>query len=288
MRTAVSKHPLVAFFLLAFSLSWIAVLPLVLNPAQAPEPFLILGALVGPTLSALIVLGLTEGRSAFRPFLARYLQWRAGLLWWLIVLFGALVALTIVAAVVVGPQLLGGFMSNIGRLLPTYLITLLAGTILGPLWEEPGWRGFALPRLQGQYGPLAGALVLGFLWALWHAPGFFGGWLGGSPLALLVSGLAFSIIMSWVYNNTRGSILLMILLHSSSSAAISVGIFVLPSNLSAAASALVNSGWIPALTYSLAALVVVLASRGRLSFSDQEIRIDPQGVNEQERQMSGP
>jgi len=157
-------------------------------------------------------------------------------------------------------------MSNIGRVLPTYLITLVAGIILGPLWEEPGWRGFALPRLQRQYSPLAGTLVLGLLWALWHAPGFLGGWLGGSPLALLVSSLAFSIIMSWLYNNAVGSILLMILLHSSSNAAISVGTFVLPPDMSAAASSLVNSGWIPALTYSLAALAVVLASRGRLSF----------------------
>jgi membrane protease YdiL (CAAX protease family) len=171
-----------------------------------------------------------------------------------------------VASVVVGSHQLAEFTANLGRLMPTYLITLVAGIILGPLWEEPGWRGFALPRLQRQYGPLAGTLVLGFLWALWHAPGFLGGWLVGSPLALLVSSLAFSIIMSWVYNNARGSILLMILLHSSSSAAISVGTFVLPSNLSAAASSLVNNGWIPALTYSLAALVVVLASRSRLSY----------------------
>ena len=98
------------------------------------------------------------------------------------------------ASVVVGSQQLAEFTANLGRLMPTYLITLVAGIILGPLWEEPGWRGFALPRLQRQYGPLAGTLVLGFLWALWHAPGFLGGWLVGSPLALLVSSLAFSII----------------------------------------------------------------------------------------------
>ena len=85
-------------------------------------------------------------------------------------------------------------------------------------------------------------------------------------MALLASSLAFSIIMSWIYNNTRGSLLLMILLHSSSNAAISVGTFVLPSSMSAAVSSLVNNGWIPALTYSPSALAVVLASRGRLSF----------------------
>lgn len=266
MRSAVAQHPLVAFFSLAFLLSWIAVIPLILNPDLAPEPFMILGALVGPTLSALIVLGLTEGRRAFRPFFARYTQWRAGFFWWLIVLFAAFLSLTITAAVIIGNQLFNNFIAHIVPVLFTYLLTLIAGIILGPLWEEPGWRGFALPRLQSNYGPLIGTLLLGFLWALWHLPGFFGGWLTGSPYALLVSGLGFSVLMTWVYNNTRGSILLMILLHSSSNAASSVGVYVLPSNMPATINALVSNGWIPALAYFFIALIVIFATRGRLSF----------------------
>jgi membrane protease YdiL (CAAX protease family) len=276
MKSTILKHPLTSFFLLAFVLSWIAVLPLVLNPNLSPEPFQILGAFVGPTLSALILLVLTEGRSALRPFFARYIQWRAGILWWLIILFGALVSLTIVAGVILGMQLLSEFVSHIGLVLVTYFMSLVVGIILGPLWEEPGWRGFALPRLQNQYGPLLGTLILAVIWALWHTPGFFGGWLVGSPLALLVSSIAFSIILTWVYNNTRGSILLMILLHSSSNAAISVGAFVLPSAMPAAVSSLVNNGWIPAITYSIAALIIVLATRGKLSYTnDRELADSP-------------
>lgn len=271
MKNIILKHPLTTFFLLAFVLSWIAVLPLILNPGLTPEPFQILGAFVGPTLSALIVLTLTEGRSALRPFFARYIQWRVGIIWWLIVLFGALVMLTIVASVFLGVQLLTEFISHIGLVLVTYFISLVVGIILGPLWEEPGWRGFALPRLESQYGALTGTLILAVFWALWHIPGYFGGWLTGSPVALLVSSIAFSIIMTWVYNNTRGSILIAILLHSSSNAAISVGAFVLPSDMPATVSNLVNNGWIPAITYSIAALIIVLATRGRLSFiSDQK------------------
>jgi membrane protease YdiL (CAAX protease family) len=271
MKNIILRHPLITFFLLAFVLSWIAVLPLIFNPGLTPEPFQILGAFVGPTLSALIVLILTEGRSALRPFFARYIQWRVGIIWWLIVLFGALVMLTVVASIFLGVQLLTEFISHIGLVLVTYFISLVAGIILGPLWEEPGWRGFALPRLESQYGALPGTLILAVFWALWHIPGYFGGWLTGSPVALLVSSIAFSITMTWVYNNTHGSILIAILLHSSSNAAISVGAFVLPSDMPAVVSNLVNNGWIPAITYSIAALIIVLATRGRLSFiSDQK------------------
>jgi membrane protease YdiL (CAAX protease family) len=265
MKSAISNHPLLSFFLLAFILSWIVVLPLILNPSLAPEPFQALGALAGPTLAGLIVMAATEGRHAFRPFFARYVQWRAGIVWWLIVLFGTLFSVTLVAALVVGTRVLSEFIANFGLALSTYLITLVAGIILGPLWEEPGWRGFALPRLQVSYGPLLGTLILGVLWALWHLPGYFGGWLLGSPLALLVSTVAFSIVMTWVYNNTRGSILLMILLHSSSSATLALGAFVLPADMSPPVAAFVNSGWIPALTYSIAAIAIVIATRGKLS-----------------------
>ncbi len=90
------------------------------------------------------------------------------------------------------------------------------------------------------------------------------------PLVLLVSSITFSIVMTCVYNNTGGSILLMILLHSSSNAALSVGVRVLPANLPAPVSSFVADGWIPALTYTLAALLIVLATRGRLSFKKKE------------------
>jgi membrane protease YdiL (CAAX protease family) len=267
MKSIISKNPLVSFFLLAFILSWIAVLPLILNPSLAPELFQVLGALAGPTLAALIVMGATEGRHAFLPFFARYIQWRAGIIWWLIVLFGALISVTLVAGIIVGRDVLSGFFSNFGPAILTYLIALIAGIILGPLWEEPGWRGFALPRLQVSYGPLPGTLILGVLWALWHIPGYLGGWLLGSPVALLVSSVAFSIVMTWVHNNTRASILMMILLHSSSNATLALGALVLPSDIPASISTFVNNGWIPALTYSLAAIIIVLATRGKLSAS---------------------
>jgi len=95
----------------------------------------------------------------------------------------------------------------------------------GPLFEEPGWSGFALPRLQRLHGPLAGGLILGSLWALWHLPGYLipsqdltdipprGTVLDFVVFALALIGLR--LIMQWVFNNTRGSVLMAILVHAS-------------------------------------------------------------------------
>lgn len=144
--------------------------------------------------------------------------------------------------------------------------TLIVGVILGPLFEEPGWRGFALPRMQEKSGPLAASVILGMIWAVWHAPGYLGGWMQSSFAALLVYCVGFSILATWIYNNTRGSILLMILLHSSSNAAISVGIQVLPTDLSPAMHALVYGGWIPAIMGAAVALLILVFTKGRLGY----------------------
>jgi len=266
MKSIISRFPLVSFFVIAFLFSWIAVIPLLLNPELSFEPFQILGALAGPTLSAVIVTAILDGRDGLRDFSKRYIQWRAGWIWWLIILLGILLALNTFTSFILGASIWTEFFGNIGLILVTYLIALIAGVILGPLWEEPGWRGFALPRLQGQFGPVIGTIILGVLWALWHLPGFLGGWMTGGLLPLIVSGVAFSIIVTWVYNNTRGSILLMILFHSSSNAAISVGARILPTDLSPSMQAFVFSGWIPALTFTVIALIVLVATRGQLSY----------------------
>jgi membrane protease YdiL (CAAX protease family) len=266
LANLISRFPLASFFVMAFLFSWIAVTPLLLDRSLPIEPFQVLGALAGPTVSALIVTGVIEGGAGLRAFLKRYAQWRAGVIWWLFVLFGLLIALNVAAAIIIGPTILSEFFGNIAPALITYATALIAGVILGPLWEEPGWRGFALPRLQRQFGSLVGTVILGLLWALWHLPGYFGGWMTAGVLPLLVSSVAFSIIATWVYNNTAGSILLMILLHASSNAAIALGARVLPADLSESLRTFVFSGWIPAITYAVLALLILLATRGAISW----------------------
>ena len=266
MKNVISRYPLISFFVMALLFSWIAVTPLILNQTLPVEPFQILGAFAGPTLSAVIIIAVMEGRAGLAAFFKRYGQWRAGVVWWLIVLFGILLALNVVATFILGVSVLTEFFNNIGLILPTYMLTLIVGVILGPLWEEPGWRGFALPRLQAQYGPLVGSVILGAIWAVWHIPGYVGGWMASVFPALLVYCIGFSILATWVYNHARGSILLMILLHSSSNAAISIGAKVLPTNLSAGMRTFVFSGWIPAIMGGIVAILILIFTQGSLSY----------------------
>lgn len=266
IQILISKYPLVSFFIMAVLFSWVSITPKILHQELPVEPFLILGAFAGPTLSALIAIASIEGRAGLGFFFRRYVQWRAGIVWWLIVVFGILIALNVVATIFVGPSIWIGFLRNLGVIFPTYMIAMVFGVVLGPLWEEAGWRGFALPRLQRQFGPIAGSIALGTVWAFWHIPGYLGGWMESAFPALLVSCIGFSIIATWVYNNVGGSILLMILLHSSNNAAISVGTIVLPTNLSADMYAFVFSGWIPAIMSVILAGLILLFTKGNLAY----------------------
>jgi membrane protease YdiL (CAAX protease family) len=271
MKKFLLNNPLISFFGMAFLFSWIAVIPLLINPTFPIEPFQILGAFAGPTLSALILISLSEGRHGLGVFFKRYVQWKAGIGWWLIVLFGILILLNIIAAVIIGPSILAEFINNIGLILPTYLLTLVVGVILGPLWEEPGWRGFAFPRLQERFGPILASVILGALWALWHLPGYVGGWMETNFLALLVYCIGFSVFAAWIYNNTRGSILLMILLHSSSNAAVSVGGKILPTDLTPAMHSFVYGGWIPVIMGGILAITILIFTKGSLSFQKEAL-----------------
>jgi uncharacterized protein len=274
--TAIRRHPLAAYFLMAFAFTWIVAAPFVLSRSgiiavTIPVTLVqIFGALAGPTLAALIVTAAIDGRTGIRQLLRRCVQWRAGIVWYVAVVLGPLLILTLAATAFLGSSFLSAFVRNLPQVLAAYIPALIIGLILGPLWEEPGWRGFALPRLQKGYGPVLGTAVLGVLWAAWHLPAFFGGWMGplnvSSFAALIVSSIAFSWLMTWVYNNTAGSVLLMILLHSASNAAVSAGGRVLPADLPANIASIVYSGWIPAIGYTVAALLVLLLTRGGLSY----------------------
>lgn len=265
MKKLIVKTPLPSFFGMAFLFSWIVVMPKIRYPALPVEPFLIIGAFVGPFLSALIIIGLTEGKAGLTRFGRRYVQWRAGLVWWLFVLFGFLFALNLVATLFFGVAIWIAFFRNLNVIFPAYTAALLLGAFLGPLWEEGGWRGFALPRLQIQYGPIVGSLFLGLTWALWHIPGYLGGWMSVAFPALIISCLGYSIVATWISNHTGGSILLLVLLHSSSNAAVSVGSFILPQSLSGELNHFVYAGWIPAITNGILAIIVLVLTRGSLS-----------------------
>jgi membrane protease YdiL (CAAX protease family) len=220
------RHSLLLYFALTYAISWGIWMPIVLS-AQGlvnwPVPFALyyLGSF-GPMLAALIVTGLTEGQAGIRKLLGGLLKWRVELRYYVFAVFApvGLFALAVaVNRVLTGDwpdlRLLGqiDYMPYLG--IPGVLLLWFLTYGLG---EETGWRGFSLPRLQRDRPAANAAVILGVLWAGWHLPAFFfrdtyiemG--LVGFPM-LAVSVVFASVVFTWLYNSTRGSLPIAILFH---------------------------------------------------------------------------
>jgi membrane protease YdiL (CAAX protease family) len=218
-------RPLSAFFLLAYGISWLLWLPAVLGyllrgVGLADRALLLFLGNFGPFVAALVVTATTGGAAGVQALLQRLWRWRVGLHGYLIALYG-FPALGLSAVVFLGVASPQHALSDLPGLLVTVPMNVLTiFLVLGPLGEELGWRGFALPRLQVGRSALSASVVLGLLWALWHAPlALLPDWRNGLPLGpfLLLYPLyiiALSIIFTWVYNRTQGSVLIAMLLHS--------------------------------------------------------------------------
>src|SRR5919202_2399631 len=219
------RYPLTSFFVMAFAFSWIVWSPWVLSEdgvglLQFQLPGWSIGfvvapgaILLGPCLSGFVMTGVTEGREGIRRLLHRIVLWRVGLRWYLFNLIG------IPAVMALGMIILPGGPALLLTLGPGYVLSYPVSFVLiiivgGPLLEEPGWRGFALPRLQPLHGPLGGTVILGLLWGLWHLPEFlvptWAASSGGSGfLAIgrfIIIAITFAIVTTWVFNNTKGSV----------------------------------------------------------------------------------
>src|SRR5215218_983173 len=276
LKGLLTRHPLVSFFAMAYALTWLAWSPWYLSEAgigllpydgDSISDYLNTVALImGPTLSAFIMTGATEVRDGVRRLLRRIVLWRVGLGWYLFVLLG--IPAIIVLSTVVLPGALSSFQAS--TVPSTLFLYVVAGPVFlfagGPVFEEIGWRGFALPRLQRLYGPLVGSLVLGIIWALWHLPLFLiPSWdtPHGNPLDLVlfvIWAVAITIIFTWVFNNTKGSVLLAILAHGSiNSAAVAVyGLFPAPAVTGGITNFVIGFG--------VAALLILALTRGRLGY----------------------
>jgi uncharacterized protein len=214
----VKRHPLIAFFLLAFALSWIFWLPLVFLrdtiPATQGLVLLILGSSV-PSLLAIVLTAIVLGGGSLRKLLGRLLIWRVDPRWYLVVVLGpaALAGGMVAFNAFVGGPALSFSMSLLGVMIPL-AFSIVPGSALG---EEVGWRGYALPRLQARRSALSASLILGVIWAFYHLPLSFTGQAFRSPslfVPFAISTIALSVILTWVYNSTGGSLLLVVLLHA--------------------------------------------------------------------------
>lgn len=204
------------FLLLAFGCSWTSWLVLLAttgDPLAGPaSTALWVAGGYGPTVAAFLTAGLIDGRTGLRQLVDGLRRWRVGR-WYLALALPLPVALAAVLATVGS----GSASLEIAGLAHWGLLPamLLSGILLGGL-EEIGWRGYLLPRLQSRIGPTAASVVIGLVWALWHAPLF---WLAStsqaslSPVWFTLHAVALSLVLTWLYNGSGGSVLLAVLFH---------------------------------------------------------------------------
>jgi membrane protease YdiL (CAAX protease family) len=269
-----ARHPLVFFFLLSFVFTW-GYFGL-FWALQLPAALLLMGA-AGPTVSAFLILAITSGKPGVLRLLRSYVHWRVGVRWYLVTLVG-IQALMFLAFVVV-PGNLADFVAPDRSFVPLWLSSFVVILFLppgGPVLEEGGFRGFALPRLQHLYGPLVGTLILGALWGLWHLCFFFGPVAQTGPDATFVSvsitfvlftiGLiGLSVIMTWVLNNCGGSVLMAILAHAAFDL-VQPFAALFPSTTPYYDNPVHIQGMGIAIVFSIAALIVIVFTRGRLGY----------------------
>ena len=214
--TWIRRRPLVTFFVLAFLLPWLVWVPRAVGvPVGLLDPL----STWFVAVAAVVAAALTGGRAALRDLGRRLVRWRVGWAWYVVVLVGPAVFSVAAAGVVV--LLEGSWSAALPAPLANQAWVLLAAFLLGAvltdgLGEEVAWRGFALPRLLERATPLAASVVLGLLWGAWHLPLL---WTEDKPLhgqlfwLLLVDITAKSVLFTWVFLHTRGSVLIAMLFH---------------------------------------------------------------------------
>ena len=210
------RHPLIFFFVLVYAATWAVWVPRALGFEVG-----VIGQLWTwiPAIAAFAAAALTGGRAAVRDLWRRLLRWRVAWPWYAVVLAGP-AAFSLVVGVVY--LLLGGSRSAalppaFTTSVPSLALFLVILTVTDGLGEEPGWRGFALPRLLRRHVALVASLLLGVLWAGWHLPLLWteGSALFGGPAWLLFLDLPpKAVLFSWVFLRTRGSVLIAALLHA--------------------------------------------------------------------------
>ena len=278
MKTFFDRYQFIIFVLLTFVVSWFP-----WYAGIAPEVMT-----MGPSIAAFVVVLIIGGRRGFVDFLRPFGRWRVGWVLWGFAIFGPAVLYLIGVGV---HMLMGGaappfiMIREELNLIPLYLVMVVLMPWNGPVGEEFGWRGYALPRLQTKYGPVIASLVIGAIWGVWHFPSFLAP-LGvvsaiyaevGKIFILLytLGTIANSIFMTWLYNKSKASALVAgIIWH----AAINFWAPVLLSDSSLVAAR--EGTHLPTIAPDLyltvlavqvaAALILILGTKGRLGYPNTQ------------------
>jgi membrane protease YdiL (CAAX protease family) len=262
IRSWIDRHRLVSFLLVAYAFTWSIQAALFLSKMQASWTHSIIigfGAF-GPAVGAAVVVWASGG--SLRTWLGQLFRWRIGAKWWLLAIGLPFVILVAGSAIYVG---LGGPVDFGGpSLVAIYLFAMAWGIVWGGGQEELGWRGFMLPVLQERYSALVSSVLVGAAWTAWHLPlflnptTFHGAWPLSQRLLWAVTILAGSILWTWMYNSTGGSVLAVAVFHAGINA---MGIFH-PADPEAVAPGGVPDPWLTLLAEASSAAVLVAIAVG--------------------------
>jgi len=217
----IRSHQLLSFFVGAYSISWGVILVVAGSKGFRPDRLqltdvmlMFSAMLIGPSLAGILLTAVVDGKNGLRSLFLQVGHWHVGMQWYAVVLlFPVLItAVLMILTVLVSPLFAPSFT----------VIGLVIGLIVG-FFEEIGWTGFALPKLQLKHRPLAAGLILGTLWGFWHlVADYFGNyasmgslWLPYFLFGFVAAMIPTRVLIAWVYNNT-GSVFLAQLMHASS------------------------------------------------------------------------
>ena len=217
--TSQSYRNLVAYFILAYVISWIIGIPLALGKQGIIQPifpqWFHYFVAYGPMLSALIVTWATQGQLGVKELWGRITKWRVGGIWWLVALSPLIIGFLITLAMnfLTNNKISLSELGEIHFLPPLGIGALFLWFVTFGIGEEIGWRGYALPRLQKNRSALHATIILACLWALWHLPQFFYLFDPSIAIGWAIGLFAGAIVFTWLLNSTEGSILTAAIFH---------------------------------------------------------------------------
>src|SRR5918998_3804835 len=297
LRGVVARHPVTSFLIMAFAFGWGGMLPLLLSengpvtviPIELPwMPFAAILSIFGLALPAFLVTAATDGQEGVRELLGRIFRWRVRVHWYLLALFGLLLATVLGAIPFFGLAPIEELAQKWELLFTLYLWGGLWGVlvpvVLVNLWEETGWTGFMQHTLQERHNPLLASLIVAPFFALIHLPAYFvSGWLGGKdaslgdfPSVLLQVGITavfaifLRVLIMWLYNSSARSVLIVALFHSAFNAT-SGSENITPILVPGTAASL-----IPIAAVAVIAVVLAAVTRGHLAYEPE--RAEPRAA----------
>lgn len=261
MRELIKKRPVVSFALFIVVWTWIfmaVIIALVpVDPVEGPQfvHVALVFLVASPSLFGFLFARMVDGKEGVRALLARAGRWRVSPIWYAVslLLIPAVIGVSVLIRGLFGTDL--AELDVLGQLAFAIPIALLAAVM-----EEFGWRGFMLPRLLKQGSALRAALLVGVVWALWHAPiNYMGlskyGWQAVPILfALALLPIVQTVPMVWIHNSAKHSMLMMVLTHVSITGGFII--FALPNSNAAAE---LRGDLVTAGTLALAAIIIVAA-----------------------------